>query len=132
LQPVYQVLAGMIMQRNNYAERANEKYLRISTDRIHEICRNHMPSGSGIDNGTRIDLQRSTPEKLVFQVNYHHMNDAGYYDGWTEHTVTVKASLFDKFTITVSGRNRNDIKSYIADLLYWALREQITYMAEAD
>jgi hypothetical protein len=54
------------------------------------------------------------------------MNDTGYYDGWTEHTVTVTPS-FSGINIRVSGRNRNDIKDYIHETFSYALRSDVTY-----
>lgn len=41
------------------------------------------------------------------------MDDNGFYDGWTEHKVTVTASLVFGMKIAISGPNRNDIKDYI-------------------
>jgi hypothetical protein len=40
------------------------------------------------------------------------MDDGGGYDGWTEHTITVTPS-FRGFDLTISGRDRNDIKDYL-------------------
>lgn len=42
------------------------------------------------------------------------MNECGYYDGWTAHTITVTPS-FSGFNLLISGRDRNDIKAYIRD-----------------
>ena len=123
--PVFQVLSSCLLQRKNCIKSNNQHWLNVSTERIHKIVQDHLPSGSGIDNGTKIDLERSTEEKIVFQADFHHMNENGFYDGWTEHTVIVRPSLFDKFTITVSGRNRNDIKEHIAEMFYCALRENV-------
>lgn len=72
------------------------------------------PSGSGFDSGTK--LVSGGADKLVFQTAFHHMNENGMYDGWTEHTITVLPSLLFDFSIKVSGRNRNDIKDYITDV----------------
>lgn len=88
---------------------------------ICSLCENHMPRGSGFDSGTSIDLDRSTGNKLVFNTAFHHMDPHGHYDGWTEHTVTVTASLAYDFDIKVSGHNRNGIKGYIAELFSNAL-----------
>jgi hypothetical protein len=84
-----------------------------------------LPSGSGFDSGTKIDLEHSHGGKLVLTTSYHHMNDNGYYCGWTEHTVTVTPS-FGGFNIRVSGRNRNDIKDYISDTFCHALGRELT------
>lgn len=80
-----------------------------------------MPHGSGLDNKTGLIIEESTPEKLVFGADYHHMNDGGMYDGWTEHRVIVTASLQFEISIKVTGRNRNDIKDYIAESFQYAL-----------
>jgi hypothetical protein len=53
------------------------------------------------------------------------MDEHGCYDGWTNHLVTVRGSLWDKFTLTISGRDRHDVKGRIHDLFYEALREQV-------
>lgn len=84
------------------------------------IERNLLPSGAGIDNGTKIDRDKSTEDKLVLSCGYHHMNDVGMYDGWTEHVITILPS-FSGITISVSGRNRNDIKDYLAETFDYTL-----------
>jgi hypothetical protein len=90
-------------------------------DKLSEI----MPSGSGFDSGTKLDLDASHAEKLVFTTAFHHMNDCGMYDGWTDHTITVTPS-FTGFSLRISGRNRNNIKEYIGDMFHEALSQEIT------
>lgn len=85
----------------------------------------HLPSGSGFDAGTQLDLARSTPDKLVLTTDYHHMNEVGYYDGWTSHTVIVTPSLQFDFTLAITGKNKNDIKEYIADTFNLILSSEI-------
>lgn len=83
------------------------------------------PSGSGIDSGTRLDRARSKPDRLVFVTAFHHMNDCGVYDGWTHHDVIVTPSLAYDFTVRVTGRDRNGIKDYLADVFqFWLGRSQ--------
>jgi hypothetical protein len=86
------------------------------------IISEYLPSGSGFDSGTSIDVEKTTEEKLVFSTAFHHMNDLGYYVGWTEHRVTVRPSFYG-FDIKVSGRNRNDIKDHIAECFDYVLSE---------
>lgn len=81
--------------------------------RIEDMCKDLLPSGSGIDNGTSFDFHKSTPEKLVLYFDFHHMNENGVYDGWTGHNLTVTASLVSGLNLKISGRNRNDIKDYL-------------------
>lgn len=81
-----------------------------------------LPSGSGWDCGTSLVLDKCGHDRLVMTGSFHHMDsETGMYDGWTNHTITVKASLVFGFNITVSGRNRNDIKDYLVDLFHAAM-----------
>lgn len=86
---------------------------------------NLLPSGSGIDNGTRLDNEASHAEKLVFTFGFHHMNDGGYYDGWSDHVLTVTPS-FCGINLRISGRNRDEIKDYLHDTYYQALTRDVT------
>ena len=81
---------------------------------IEKTVSENMPDGSGFDVGTKLDFLRSTPEKLVFYTEFHHMNETGMYDGWTQHTITVTPSLAFEYTLKISGPNKNDIKEYIS------------------
>jgi hypothetical protein len=69
--------------------------------------------------------QFSTPEKLVFNTAFHHMDEAGGYDGWTEHQVIVTPSLEMGYSIRVTGRDKEEIKEYIAEMFSAALDEEI-------
>jgi len=70
------------------------------------------PSGSGIDSGTQLS-DESTPKKLVFELGFHHMDENGFYDGWTYHKAIVRPSLEYGFDLKITGPNRNDIKDYL-------------------
>jgi len=67
----------------------------------------------------------STPEHLVFHCSYHHMNENGYYDGWTDHIVHVTPSLIHGFRLRITGTNRNGIKDYLVDIYRTWLNETI-------
>ena len=88
---------------------------------LRKIVREYLPSGSGIDRGTWLDRDRSNPEKLVFVVEFHHMNEAGMYNGWTSHNIVVSASLVYGLRLTISGKNRNGIKDYLHEIYHAAL-----------
>lgn len=94
------------------------------SDKAESLVKEHMPSGGGFDSGTELDFSLSTPEKLVFHTSFHHMVD-GSYDGWTEHTVKVQPSMIHGFTMSISGRNRRDIKDYIHESFHVALSSPI-------
>ena len=91
---LYSELSKAIQARKNCANKmedgANESIVQNAID-WHQKWSDHidtlmeqMPSGSGFDNGTSIDLDASHAEKLVFNTSFHHMDEAGDYDGWTE------------------------------------------------
>jgi hypothetical protein len=127
---VYQVIASLVVAIKNCARDGNEEWQRMHTERLYETVNRMMPSGSGFDTGTQLDIEKSSDVKLVFHTNYHHMNDGGFYDGWTRHTVTVRPNLALEIEIIVSGRNRNDIKEYIGDEFHNALTNETTVTYE--
>jgi hypothetical protein len=118
---VYQQLASLVTARENCVKSGNDVWFDKHGEAIETIVNNYMPSGSGFDSGTKIDLDKSTGDKLVFTTSYHHMNDGGYYDGWSDHTVTVKPSLLHGFTLNIGGRDRNGFKDYAYDVFQIAL-----------
>ena len=84
-----------------------------------------LPSGSGVDNGTQIDIQRSKNDKIVLHTAFHHMDEGGGYDGWTEHSIVITPSLVFGFHMKITGRDRNGIKDYLAEMFNSALSEEI-------
>jgi hypothetical protein len=122
---LYQQIASSLQAIENCRKSGNEEWLRKHRDTIAVLVKDRMPRGSGFDSGTAFDFNSSNPEKLVFLTLYHHMNDDGYYDGWTDHAVTVRPSLAFGFDLTISGRDRRDIKEYIAEVFDGTLRLEI-------
>lgn len=100
---------------------------------LHDYFKQHAPSGSGIDCGTKFELDRSSSNLLVMTVSFHHMNEQGMYDGWTSHTIRVKPDLRFGFGFTISGSNRNDIKDYLGELYqHWLSEEVDEYVSVED
>ena len=118
---LYSELASALQARANCIASHNEEWEAKHEQHILSLVESYMPHGSGFDSGTKIDLSASHADKLVFDTAYHHMNDAGFYDGWTEHRVTVTPSLHRQFNLRISGRNRNDIKEYVNEEFYYKL-----------
>jgi hypothetical protein len=118
--PLYRAIAQTLAWIHNdppgeWAERAQHK-LRILLGKL--------PHGSGIDHGPTI-LPDSEPDKLQFDMSFHHMDDSGYYDGWTDHRITIRPSLANEFDISVSGQDRNDVKYHLAEVFDYALSQTI-------
>jgi hypothetical protein len=120
-QKLYQRIAATLAAIENCKRMDNTMWLERHRDSLDELMK-HMPSGSGFDCGTKL-ADTSTFEKLIFETSFHHMDESGGYDGWTEHAVTVIPSLLHGFTTRISGRNRNGIKDYIGEVFEQVLSE---------
>lgn len=118
---LYQELASVIDARLNCKYTGNTEWFERHTERLEQLQRDYLPSGSGIDSGTKIDLDHSTGDRIVLTFGFHHMNEAGMYDGWTEHTAIVTASLVHGMQLRITGRDRNGIKDYLHDTFNQAL-----------
>lgn len=132
--PLYRALASALEARENcedYTDPRKREWNRKHTARADALVRAHMPSGAGIDRGTLLDLDKSTPERLVFTFGYHHMHESGVYDGWTEHTAIVTPSLAHTIAIRITGRDRNQIKDYLYQTFDEALRAEVNEYPES-
>ncbi len=105
----------------------NKEWKDKAEDRINELCK-ELPHGSGIDGKCEIDLVQSTENKIVFFFEFHHMDENGYYCGWTEHNLIITPN-FGNFNMRITGKNKNDIKEYLYDLWsqVFSVNETIVY-----
>jgi hypothetical protein len=127
---LYSELANAIQARKNCEAHAarhcdgdSTDWKHIYTQNIHAL-EHLLPHGSGIDNGCKVDLDRSHGDRLVIHFGYHHMDSNGMYAGWSEFTAIVTPS-FSGIHIRITGRNRNNIKDYLYDTFYDGLRAVI-------
>lgn len=122
MKTVIQHLASAINSALYHEPRENAHYQKFVT--MAEDLMDELPSGSGIDHGTKLVWEKTRKGKIVLQADFHHMDENGGYDGWTEHEIIV-APDFDGFEIKVTGRNRNQIKEYLADTYHYALSAEV-------
>ena len=120
---LYQQFAQTLQARINCEDGNNEWFVRHG-ERIEALCKQHMPSGSGFDQGTTFNFEDSRRNRLVFDTAFHHMDENGSYCGWTSHQVIITPG-FDCFALRVTGRNKNDIKDYIGDVFSIALNSEL-------
>lgn len=119
---VAEKIASLVAARANCRESGNTEWLARHGEALDRILRDYMPSGSGFDVGTTLEEDECRRgARLVFTTEFHHMNEMGFYDGWTSHRVTVYPSFLHTLDIRISGRDRNDIKELIHDRFYDAL-----------
>lgn len=122
---IYKEIASRLVAMANCEKSNNVEWYDNHKDAIESLIEDFLPSGSGVDAGTKLDFDASMGEKLVFRASYHHMNADGYYDGWTDHTITVTPSLAFGISIQISGRDSNDIKEYLHEIFHDALTLEV-------
>lgn len=122
--PLYEVLAQAIQAQQNCVTNNNTSWFGKWYDFIEDLVKDHFPKGSGFDNGTTLE-EDFNPERLVFDVSFHHMNENGMYDGWTDHQVIVTPSLSHGCNLRITGPNRNEIKDYIHDVFTAVLHKKV-------
>lgn len=110
---LYRHLAGRVQARADCLKTGNDEWVKRHGDAAEQLCKDYMPSGSGVDCGTTIDLDRSKPQRLVFLTPFH------------EHAVIVTPCLYSGFNLRITGRDRNDIKDYLGELFSQALDREI-------
>jgi len=121
---LYQSIARLWNAHQACVKAGNGVWADKHLERLQALVKEHMPSGSGIDMATTFG-EDSKENKLIFRLSFHHMNESGMYDGWTDHSVVVTPSLVFDFDLKVTGRDRNDIKNYLGDTYAEALRQDI-------
>ena len=82
-----------------------------------------LPHGSGLDGKVEFILDKCNATRVVIFVEFHHMKH-GYYVGWTDHKIIVTATHCGP-EIRVTGKDRNGIKDYLAELFDYALNRPV-------
>lgn len=111
-------LAQLILARRSCWVSGNDEWFHKHTETIESMIRDVFPSGSGVDNGTKIDLDKSMADRIVLTFGYHHMDDGGGYDGWTEHTAIIRPSLAFGFDLKITGRDRKQSDEVVDDNIH--------------
>ena len=123
--PLYRELAALVEARLNCIKSGNTEWEERHGERIIDLCHEHLPHGSGLDHVVEVMVYDSKPDKLVISADFHHMDENGMYDGWSEHTIVITPSLAHNFNLRITGRDRNDIKEYLAEIFGYALEQEI-------
>lgn len=126
MKAVAEHIAGLVVAIKNCRASGNSEWEHRHEARLKAIVAQFLPSGSGFDTGCFVHITNSTDAKLVIPTEFHHMDENGCYDGWTKHVVIAKASFAFGIDIEVTGRDRNDIKNYIAETFHEALSHKIS------
>lgn len=125
-QPLYHHIASIFNALQNCRKSSNE-FAATHESNLIQLVSDFMPHGSGIDCGVKFLEEESSSEKLVFSFGFHHMDENGMYDGWTEHKLIVKSCLLFDLNLKITGRDRNQIKEYLHEIFSHALNDEIAY-----
>lgn len=126
MRKVYQEVASRVLAIRNCKARGNLEWQTKHADAIAAIGKRYLPHGNGIDSACFFDTDECTPDRLIIHTEFHHMDDNGFYNGWTTHDIAVRPSLCFGFNLSISGVNRDGIKDYLRDIFYAALNEEVT------
>lgn len=120
---MYQKIANLILAINNCKMSGNSEWESNHRDTLDKLME-EFPRGSGFDSGTTLETW-SAPEKLIFTTAFHHMNENGFYDGWTHHEVRITPSLWQGYHIRITGKDKNNIKEYIMEVFDEVLNKEV-------
>lgn len=116
-------LINQIAKLCNWHKTVNDNFIDECETRIEKL-QNLLPSGSGIDAGCKIDVEKSGYDKVVISFSFHHMNENGYYMGWTDHKLIVRPS-FQGIELRITGPDKNGIKDYLYQTFDYSLNELV-------
>lgn len=115
---LYSRISNLIQARKNCEKTENEIWFDNHTEELEKIEKQFLPSGSGFDSGTKIDIENSSRNKIILSTSFHAMDENGFYDGWYDFKITIKPDLLFGFTLSIQGKDyrKNPLKSYIFEI----------------
>lgn len=125
--PLFAILASALQARLNCEKSGNTEWFIRHLEKIEDFCKKYLPHGSGFDSGCNFDPDASRPNRLVFSADFHHMNENGFYDGWTTHSVIITPDLAFGFNMRITGRDKREIKEYISQVFHDVLSQSVEY-----
>ena len=99
---------------NAYVSTQGTAFRERNLDALHALKR-FLPIGSGINSGVCFDVPKSTPQRLVFGLPFHPMNESGGYGEWVDYNVIVTPT-FSGFDINIDCDDY-DLREYLTELL---------------
>ena len=124
MKTVVQAIASTLQALNNCRKTENTEWINKHEEALKKIAREYLPHGSGFDRGCQITPEISRSGRIVITTSFHHMNENGYYDGWTQHKVIVMPD-YGGCKIRITGRDRNSWKEFAYDTFYYCLEVKV-------
>ena len=132
MKKLYEAIAQTASALKNCEKSGNvDGWLQRHESKLDRIAQDYLPSGSGIDCGTKINLRHTNDRQIILTGNYHVLNDVGYYTHWIDYTVYVLPSLIGHIDITIAGDFFNEegeedenLKDYLYDIYHECLTSE--------
>ena len=121
---LYKHFSGTLQAYQNCIKTGNEIWEKKHLEKLNAMI-DELPHGSGIDSDVELNLEKSNPNKLVFNFSFHFMDENGMYDGWIDYKLIVIPDLYNDFSLWIAGRNKREIKDYLYEIFDYALRQEI-------
>lgn len=101
------------LAKNNCEKSDNRIWYIKHSNRMQKLM-DMLPHGSGFDGTYSLEVSE---EKIKIYMQYHPMNENGFYCSWLDFAVTLKPSFFYGYNMTITGRFGRDqaLKDYIYD-----------------
>jgi hypothetical protein len=116
IQPFYVELGNVFKSYLYGVKNQNGTMIDHNEEKLNELI-DLLPHGSGIDGTTKLDLEHSKLNKIIITSSYHHMDEYGGYDGWTDFEIILSPD-WGGFDIDIKGKFPKrylDTKEYLAD-----------------
>lgn len=122
--PLYKRFAMTLGAYRNCIKSGNKEWEINHEDKLTEYIES-LPHGSGIDGRNWMD-KKSTPNKLIFHIEYHCMDENGMYAGWYGYKIIVTPSLQNDFDLRIVGKDTpNQAKEYLYDVFSEAFSTEV-------
>lgn len=116
-------LIYQIAKNCEWLKTVNDSYIDQCNSQI-DHYESMLPYGSGFDSGCFIDRDNSGKEGVIINFDFHHLNENGYYEGWTKHKAIIKPSLIG-FELKVYGEDKDGIIEYLSDTFNDVLTSEV-------
>ncbi len=123
---VYEEMAQILTAIENCKKSNNETWLSRYQENLEQIIEDFLPHGSGIDSGVKIS-EKAKSNKIVLEFGYHHMNENGFYNGWTYHELIITPNLAFGYDVRMTGPDKSNVKDYLYEAFDYALTQEIVY-----
>lgn len=90
---------------------ANER--KIVQELLNDLSSKYLPSGAGVDRAKQYNYEphRLARNRIVLQIDYHHMDDVGNYIGISTHDIEIYPLSNQEINYTSQSDNYQALKS---------------------